>query len=163
MTPPAVLCYDGSEPARRAIERAGALVGGGPAVVVTIWESVGSVVLRRHPRTALGRELKEISAEVVDDLDAGTAGSAQATAEEGAEVAAAAGFDAEPLAHRAIARVGEREEVTVWQALLDVAEERDARVLVLGRRGHSGVRSLLMGSVSSGVLHHTQRPVLVVA
>ena len=159
----ALLCYDGSEPARRAIERAGAVLGGGPALVVTVWESVGSVVLRRHPRTALGRELRDISADVVDDLDAGTAASAEATAAEGAELAAGAGFKAEALAHRAIARAGEREEVTVWQALLDVADERDVRVVVLGRRGQSGVRSLLMGSVSTGVLHHTERPVLVVA
>jgi nucleotide-binding universal stress UspA family protein len=161
--PPVLLCYDGSDAARRAIEHAGVLLGGGPAVVVTIWESVGSAILRHRPRTALGRELKDISAEVVEDLDAGTAGAAEATAQEGAGLATAAGFDAVALAHRAIARAGEREEVTVWQALLDVADERDARALVLGRRGHSGVRSLLMGSVSSGVLHHTERPVLVVA
>ena len=159
----ALLCYDGSDPSRRAIERAGPLLGGGPAVAVTVWESAGSVVLRRRPRTALGRELREISADVVADLDAGTADAAQATAEEGAELASAAGFEAVALAHRAIARAGEREEVTVWQAVLDLADERDARVVVLGRRGHSGVRSLLLGSVSSGVLHHTERPVLVVA
>jgi nucleotide-binding universal stress UspA family protein len=159
----ALLCYDGSEPARRAIERAGAVLGGGPAVVVTVWESVGSIVLRRHPRTALGRELRDISADVVDDLDAGTAASAEATAAEGAELAAAAGFEAQALARRAIAHAGERGEVTVWQALLGVADERDVGILVLGRRGQSGVRSLLMGSVSTGVLHHTERPVLVVA
>ena len=158
-----LLCYDGSEPARRAIERAGAVLGGGPAVVVTVWESVGSIVLRRHPRTALGRELRDISRDVVDDLDAGTAASAEATAAEGAELAAAAGFEAQALARRAIAHAGERGEVTVWQALLDVADEHDVGVLVLGRRGQSGVRSLLMGSVSTGVLHHTERPVLVVA
>ena len=158
-----LLCYDGSEPAQRAIDRAGAVLDGGPALVVTVWESVGSIVLRRHPRTALGRELRDISADVVGDLDAGTAASAEATAAEGAELAAAAGFEGEALARRAIARAGERGEVTVWQALLDVADERDVRVLVLGRRGQSGVRSLLMGSVSTGVLHHTERPVLVVA
>jgi nucleotide-binding universal stress UspA family protein len=159
---PALLCYDGSEPARRAIERAGPLLGGGPAKVLTVWESVGSAVLRHRPRTALGRELKEISADVVGELDAGTAAGAEATAQEGAQLAAAAGFEAVPLARRAIGRAAEREDVTVWQAILQVADEQDARVVVVGTHGHSGVRSLLMGSVSYGVLHHTQRPVLAV-
>jgi hypothetical protein len=39
---PALLCYDGSDAARRAIERAGRVLGGGPATVLTVWESVGS-------------------------------------------------------------------------------------------------------------------------
>jgi nucleotide-binding universal stress UspA family protein len=159
---PALLCYDGSDHARRAIERAGTVLGGGPAKVLTVWESVGSAVLRHRPRTALGRELREVSADVVDELDAGTAASAEATAREGAEIAAAAGFEATPLARRAIGRAAAREEATVWQAILEVADEEDARVVALGTRGHSRVRSLLMGSVSSGVLHHSERPVLVV-
>ena len=50
----------------------------------------------------------------------------------------------------------------MWQAILEVADEEEARVVVLGTRGHSRVRSLLMGSVSSGVLHHSERAVLVV-
>ena len=159
---PALLCYDGSEPARRAIEHAGGVLGSGPATVLTVWETVGSAFLRHRPRTALGRELTAISADVVGELDSGTAESAEATAREGAEIAAAAGFQAKPLARRAIGRATEREDATVWQAILHAAEEEDARVVVLGTRGRSGVRSLLMGSVSYGVLHHTRRAVLVV-
>jgi nucleotide-binding universal stress UspA family protein len=159
---PALLCYDGSDAARRAIERAGRVLGGGPATVLTVWESVGSAFLRHRPRTALGRELTAISADVVGELDSGTARSAEATAQEGAELAAAAGFAATPLARRAIGRAAEREDATVWQAILHAAEELDAQVVVVGTRGRSGVRSLLIGSVSSGVLHHAQRAVLVV-
>jgi nucleotide-binding universal stress UspA family protein len=159
---PALLCYDGSEPARRAIERAAHVLGGGPATVLTVWETVGSAFLRHRPRTALGRELTAISADVVGELDSGTARSAEATAQEGAELAASAGFEATPLARRAIGRAAEREDATVWQAILHAAEELDAQVVVVGTRGRSGVRSLLIGSVSSGVLHHAQRAVLVV-
>lgn len=159
---PALLCYDGSEPARRAIERAGRVLGGGPATVLTVWETVGSAFLRHRPRTALGRELTAISADVVDELNSSTAQSAEATAQEGAEIAAAAGFQATPLARRAIGRAAERDDATVWQAILHAADEVDARVVVLGTRGRSGVRSLLMGSVSYGVLHHAERAVLVV-
>jgi hypothetical protein len=69
---PVLLCYDGSESARQAIERAGRLLGGGNAVVLTVWESVGSAILRhtRSEATELGREAREISEDVVAELDA---------------------------------------------------------------------------------------------
>jgi len=39
---PVLLGYDGSDPARRAIEHAAALLGAGPAVVLTVWEPTAS-------------------------------------------------------------------------------------------------------------------------
>ena len=49
-----------------------------------------------------------------------------------------------------------------WRAICDVAGEIDAATIVLGARGLSQVASLLLGSVSSAVLVHAKRPVLVV-
>jgi len=46
--------------------------------------------------------------------------------------------------------------------LLDVADERAPDLLVLGARGISATRRLLLGSVSDGVLHHASCSVLVV-
>jgi nucleotide-binding universal stress UspA family protein len=47
------------------------------------------------------------------------------------------------------------------QALIDVAHARDADMVVVGSRGLGGVRGLL-GSVSQGLLHRADLPVLVV-
>jgi nucleotide-binding universal stress UspA family protein len=161
---PSVLGYDGSDFAKRAIEQSAEIVGGGPAVVVTIFESVGSALLRHAPseKTELGRQFKEIAEDVVNELDSGAATRAEATAGEGAELARAAGFAAKPLAHRALSRTAERTSVTVWRAILDIADERDAAVVVVGARGASGLSSALLGSVSYGLVHNSNRPVLVV-
>jgi nucleotide-binding universal stress UspA family protein len=161
---PVLLCYDGSDTATRGIDRAGLLLGGGDAVVLTVWESLGSAILRHTPSgaTELGRDARGIAEDVVDELDARTAEAAGTTAAEGAAMAAAAGFDARPLARRALARAAERAEVTVWRALLDAAEEEAAGVIVLGSRGRSGVKSMVLGSVSYGVVHNSERPVLIV-
>ncbi len=45
--------------------------------------------------------------------------------------------------------------------ILSVAEEIGAGLIVVGSRGLGGVKRLLMGSVSEGVVHHAPCPVLV--
>jgi nucleotide-binding universal stress UspA family protein len=50
----------------------------------------------------------------------------------------------------------------VSDALVASARDRDAAVLVIGSRGRSAARELLLGSVAMGVLHHSHRPVMVV-
>ena len=42
------------------------------------------------------------------------------------------------------------------------ADELDASAIVLGSRGRSPMAATVLGSVSTGVLHRTRRPVLVV-
>ncbi|MFP4312599.1 MAG: universal stress protein [Nitriliruptoraceae bacterium] len=48
------------------------------------------------------------------------------------------------------------------RALLEVAEERDADLVVVGSRGLGPISRLLLGSVSSSVLQHSPTPVTVV-
>lgn len=50
----------------------------------------------------------------------------------------------------------------VGGALAGYARERDAAVVVVGSRGRSAVREILLGSVAMATLHHTHRPVMVV-
>ncbi len=95
--------YDGSPDAQSAIERAGELLPGRPAVVLTVWERLVETLARIRVRD-------------------GSIG--------GSILAEAAGIDAEAI--------------------------------VLGSRGLTGVKSLLLGSVTHAVLQHADRPVLVV-
>lgn len=60
---------------------------------------------------------------------------------------------------QSIARV---EEGTPWKTILEVADDIDADVIVMGTRTHSGVSQFLLGSTANKVMHHTKRPVLVV-
>jgi nucleotide-binding universal stress UspA family protein len=143
-TGPVLLCDDGSDDAARAVRDAAALLAGRPALALHVWQSVN-----RNPMAALGGGLSALPA----DLDEQLAGAAGAAAEQAAERARAAGFDAAPLAVESLG--------AVWQTILEVARERDAAVIVLGARGLSGVQQVLLGSVSEKVARHADRPVLV--
>lgn len=46
--------------------------------------------------------------------------------------------------------------------LLELADERDAPVIVVGTKGHGLFKSAILGSTPHNLLHWAQRPVLVV-
>jgi len=48
------------------------------------------------------------------------------------------------------------------EALVALADERDARLIVVGTQGESPIRSALLGSTPHKLLHISDRPVLVV-
>jgi nucleotide-binding universal stress UspA family protein len=140
-----LFAYDGSDHARTAIAKAGETLRPGAAVVATAWTSYADAA----PRALLRASVRP----VVDDLDAAGREAAEGLAAEGAELARAAGFDAEPRAVRASG--------PFFAALLELADELDARAIVVGSRGRSQIAAAVLGSVSTGILHNTQRPVLV--
>jgi nucleotide-binding universal stress UspA family protein len=144
-----VLGYDGSEDARAAIEHAGSLLGGQEMTVLTVWEPFIEVLTR----TSYGGGMM-IGMTETEGIDAANREGALKRAEEGAELARAAGLDA-------TARSGTRVS-TFADAILDVADELDAAAIVVGSRGLTGVKSLLLGSVSHGLIQHADRPVIVV-
>ena len=145
---PVLFGYDGSEHARAAITRAGELLLPGPAVVATVWST-----LEQAAPSALLALPSGVVAEAVADIDAATREAAEAIAAEGTELAAAAGFEARPHVVRSSG--------AIFAALIACADELDAVAIVLGSRGRSTLAATLLGSVSTGVLHHTKRPVLV--
>jgi nucleotide-binding universal stress UspA family protein len=60
-----------------------------------------------------------------------------------------------------IAEAHLREGRTV-EEVLDLSEELEVGLLVVGSRGLGGVGRILLGSVSEGIVNHARRPVLVV-
>ena len=91
---------------------------------------------------------------VVEGLEASLADAAAEVTESGVGLARFAGLDAR----------GETVDSGegVWRAVAPFAAELDAAVIVTGARGVGGARSALLGSVSSGLAYHAERPVLVV-
>ncbi len=51
---------------------------------------------------------------------------------------------------------------TPWRKILDVADEINADLIVMGVRHHSKVETFLLGSTSNKVVVHSQRPIMTV-
>jgi nucleotide-binding universal stress UspA family protein len=144
---PLLICYDGSEHAKHAIKGAARLLAHRPALVVTVWQ----------PTAALdGLGWFGETASIVDfiSLDRAGAEAGGRVASEGVRIAQEAGLDAEPVAIKATG--------PVWQTIIEIAERHDAAALVMGSRGLAAVRSMLLGSVSSAVVQHADRPTVVI-
>ncbi len=145
---PLFICFDGSEDARSALEDAADLFPGRSALVATAWHSLAGLMLHTDIEDLSG-EMREAA----DELDAADHDAAQRIAGEGAELARESGLRAEPSVAASDRRL--------WPGLLRLADDRRAAILVAGDRGQSNVETALLGSVAHGLLHHSERPVLL--
>ncbi|MFT3863723.1 MAG: universal stress protein [Solirubrobacterales bacterium] len=139
---PAIFAYDGSELAAYAIEQAGfQLAPGREALVVCVWQpaDVGFKPVK-------GRELQAAAANEVEEA-------ARETAEDGAALAANAGFKATPLTVEA---------APTWKGLVQVAEEHRCGLIVIGSHQRSGLLGHLAGSVAAATVSHFESSVLVI-
>ena len=50
----------------------------------------------------------------------------------------------------------------VWKTIVEIANRHDAATIVMGSRGLTGLRPMLLGSVSSAIVHHADRPTLII-
>ena len=151
---PILIAYDGSDGARRAISQAGELLAPRPALVATGWEPGLAYSASTMPTPGMELQPNPIDIGEARELGEELETQARRTAEEGAELAGSAGFQAEALARP--------DHVNVADALVAVARERSAAAIVVGSRGLSGLRARLEGSTSKTVLKHAPCPVVVI-
>ncbi|WP_433244927.1 universal stress protein [Actinomadura nitritigenes] len=144
-----LIAFDGSEDSKTAIEYAARHLRPEPIVILSVWEPLLTQITWAPLAAAV-----PVAAEG-DDGKFEEEKQAEALAAKGVELAEAAG--ATQVTPRA-----ERGGGPVWAAIVDVADELDASLVVTGSRGLAGARSVILGSVSTRVLHHAGRPVLVV-
>ena len=140
---PVLICYDGSPGAARAIKTAAALLGPRWAVVLDVASSMTVAESVAAPYSAMaGAAVEETHA-----------AEAVRIAAEGTEIARSSGFEAVARATQA---------VPTWEGVLEIADELDAPVIVVGSRGLRGLNEALHGSFSHQVAGHAGRPVLIV-
>jgi nucleotide-binding universal stress UspA family protein len=139
-----VVGTDGSETAGKAVEEAIDLAArvGASLDVVSAYEPVSAQRLREEAR------------QVPDDLQwmINPREDVDATLREAAEQVQAAGVDVQTFA-----REGDPAD-----AILDVAEERGADLIVVGNKGMTGAKRFLLGSVPNKVSHHAPCSVLII-
>lgn len=141
-----LIAYDGSPDARLAITEAARLLPGARAVVLYVREPLESVAAHLEGHPAL---------EDVRGIDEKALDASERLAAQGADHARSVGLTAE-------SRVASYPDAVVADVIVDVAEQVDASLIVLGSRGRRGLAALLAGSTSTHVLHAAHRPVLVV-
>ncbi|MDY0055380.1 MAG: universal stress protein [Methyloversatilis sp.] len=130
-----VVAYDGSKHAHKAIDQLKLLSGPIDAVIV-------SVV--RGPALGIRGTALDVDQAEIDDAR-------EALDKVAAELAGRG------LSVRTRLAMGEPADVVV-----DIAEEENAELIILGTRGLSLAKRIVMGSVSSSVLHHAPCSVFVV-
>ena len=146
---PAIFAYDGSPPAGRAVAAAAALLRRRPALVASVWHSTMAVV--GVASIALPDEVARRGAANLDDA---ARLQARGLASAGATMLSAAGWACETGALETARGVP--------AAIVGVADDRDAAIVVTGTRGRSRIAAALLGSNAEAIVRHAQRPVLLV-
>jgi len=139
-----VVGTDGSDTAKQAVQQAIelALAIGAKLEIVSAYEPVPSQRLREERRDA--PEDLQWAINPREDVDA--------TLQTAVEQAGEAGVNADVYP-----RKGDPAD-----AILDVAEEQDADLIVVGNKGMTGAKRFLLGSVPNKVSHHAPCSVLII-
>ena len=139
-----VVGTDGSDTATEAVRQAAELAVdlGARVLIVCAYEPISD------------ERLRETADEVPHDLQwiVNPREDVDATLRAAAEIAKDGGVE-----HETYARQGDPAD-----AILDVAEERSADLIVVGNKGMTGAKRFLLGSVPNKVSHHAPCSVLII-
>jgi nucleotide-binding universal stress UspA family protein len=139
-----VVGTDGSETAKQAVREATELAKqtGATLYVVSAFDPVPSARLREE-RLEAPADI-EHTVNPNEDVDAILSDAAKEVEQQGVQV-------------QTVARQGEPAD-----AILDVAEDQNADLIVVGNKGMTGAKRFLLGSVPNKVSHHAPSSVLIV-
>ena len=130
-----VVGYDGTDGSRAALDA---------ALGLAAELGDGVVVVFAHVTSRLGGEVR--------DYDDAVREHGRGVLEEARGIARQAGVEVELVMR----------ELSSAEALIAVADEHDARMIVVGSYGERPLKSALVGSTPTRLLHLSERPVLVV-
>ena len=130
-----VVGYDGTDGARAALEAAAGLA-----------KELGDtlVVVFAHQVSRLGGEVRDYEDALLER--------GRGVLEEARSIGRVAGVEIELVMR----------ELSSAEALIEIADEHDARMIVVGSYGERPIKSALVGSTPTRLLHLSERPVLVV-
>jgi nucleotide-binding universal stress UspA family protein len=117
--------------------------------VLTVWQPFVEVAARSSVGFGLVPSIPDPT-----EIDEASRKAAGETASEGVELARTLGLNAMPRTRE--------QATTTARAILAEAEKVGASAIVMGSRGLTGVKSLLLGSISHEVIQHADRTVVVV-
>ena len=139
-----VVGTDGSETAGEAVRQATDLAKavGARLNLVSAFEPIGNQRLREE-RTQVPDDMQWM-VNAREDVDATLRNAAEAIGETGVEV-------------ETFARQGDPAD-----AILDVAEEQNADLIIVGNKGMTGAKRFLLGSVPNKVSHHAPCSVMII-
>lgn len=144
---PILIAYDGSDFAKAAIAEVAAQLGAGRhALVATVSEPLEGIPF-------IGAAGVPVDPDSVKRIFDAAGEGAEKTAAEGCRLAEDVGLAAEPL----VISGG-----PIWERIVAAADERDVGLVVIGSRGLSGLRHVVLGSVAAAVAQHSRRSVLIV-
>lgn len=137
------LCYDGSAPAKEAIERLAALHPDASVTILTAWQPMEAFLLSRI--ATLG---------ATQQIDRDIERAARERAAHGVRAARAAGL----IATEATTRAGS----SIGRSLVEWCDTERPDLVVVGATGDSAWSDVVTGSVATHVIHHSSIPVLIV-
>jgi nucleotide-binding universal stress UspA family protein len=139
---PILICYDGSDGAKHAIQAAASLLTERRAVVLAV-----------APFLTLGESAGAAAGPMPVDFETLNKDAAVESADEGMKIAREAGFNAEARAEQAS---------STWEGVVGVADDIGAAAIVIAGSGLSGLSEMVKGKVPRTVAEHAGRPVLLV-
>jgi nucleotide-binding universal stress UspA family protein len=140
-----VVGTDGSQTAREAVGQAVEMAQrlGSSLHIVSAYEPVSGQGLHDAPATSLAPDPQWVT-RLREEVDATLEEAAAAAREAGVEVSV-------------YARQGDAAD-----AILDVAEERGADLVIIGNKGMTGAKRFLLGSVPNKVSHYAPCAVMII-